>query len=182
LNLKWISWIWTWAFPKVKPYLKNGKPVVIPAGTPTTGSVVKQIIWSGFECLDWARHGDKGENQNRSDAIAAAISNGFDCLVIRLYPNMHGAWKIEVFHWESNVDKKKFVRSWTDRAMDAGIKKWVVIIPPSVTDASYVADCFKAYSPNTLQIVCDRATLMHDITASLGLDDQGVKVSEPRFR
>ncbi len=139
-----------------------------------------QVIWPGFEAFDFLKHGYESENQCREDSIAAAIQNGFDCLVIRLYANMIGALKIETLHWESDKDKKKFVNSWTDKATRAGIKRWVILVNASIP-LDYVEDCFKAYEPATVQYVFESG-ITEKIMKALGTDANGVKITEPRFR
>jgi len=168
---KWIKKLLDIFAPKVKEKI----PVVVPAKPQT------QVLWTGWEALDFLKHGYESENQYREDSIAAAIQNGFDCMVIRLFANMIGALKIECLHWESDKDRMKFVNSWTDKATRAGIKKWLVIVPDTLTDLVYIEDCFKAYKPQTVQYVF-KGGITEKIMDALGVDSNGVKITEPRFR
>lgn len=173
--------MWKWLLKILELFAPKSKSAALPDAPVAPPETNKQVIWPAAEVLDGFTHGYETENEMRDNGVRAAIAAGFDTIAVEWRTDWNPEVSIHLLNYESNVDKGKFLpSSWFFRARDAGIKRWVVIV--KTTDMELFADRFKAYAPSTLQCVVSDKKLMAKLTALLGLDANGVKVSEARFR
>ena len=138
-----------------------------------------QTLWPAYSCPNFAKHGYEGESQFRTDAMIAAQKAGFDAIAIKFIPNEPPA-RIEIYEWESNVDKGKFRPNCARQAREYGITKWVMDI--SGVDLELVRDTFKAYSPDGIRVQFTGISLTSEVKKILECDGQGIKTTPPRYR
>lgn len=159
---------------------KKADPMPIPTPVDPT-PVQPPTLWPAYAAQTFYGHGYASENDDREAAIKAARASGQNCLAV-VMKQMAGDLSIHLLHWESDVDKGKFLYSWTDRAHDAGITRWQVNIAGFSLD--YIADRFKAYTRDGggYAVQFTGVQITAEVKAALGCDADGIKITEPRYR
>ena len=138
-----------------------------------------QVLWDNVEC-DWCTHGWEGEDELRMAAINKSREKGYDAIRFNLKHLSNEHLVIALFEWEHPREFRFRLDNFSRRARDRGIKRWVVNLEPGI-DPEWVADVFRAYGKGSdfqLQVVSPTK----EISDALGLDGQGVKVTQAERR
>jgi len=145
------------------------KPTTAPSDTstpstpPSTASTQFTQIWPSFPATRWCEHGTgDAEDIARNEIIAGAAAAGQECLAVPLPASMPNAClRIELFKWAHPERTAKqggtpwFKEdNWYCKARAAGIKRWVMILPPDYNRDEW-RDTLQAYSADELQVVCN---------------------------